>query len=435
VPALAVLLVAAAIQPTVAVVPQLEPSGGAVGLVVPDAGPRTSEARARAALLCGAVVNSLRDRLATCPRPLVRLVDPSGARILIQLPQGGLQPNDRRYPIVLRGAQGLLTSDSTRIPGLVSIADVAQGRLRVVPSADPAASLRRLDERIEENSRVRTRAFLLVMAILAVLALVAPRAAVAGFVAVLAANLALGAAGVSDFTAVLVTIGLAAAVGGPLLSRLPLVPLSLAIVAAYLGALAVEGTWVSLSPLGPAQAGRFFGITNRVEALMLVPALVGASLPATFLPGAILAVVTVAGSSFGADGGGAVVLVVAYAVLAVGLFGRRRAIPAAAAVAGAAVLAIVIGPSTHVTSAGSGALPDRVRLSWDFLANDWRFAIGTAAALGGLAFLVWRGSRRPLPLALVAAVATSLIVNDAPMEVALGGLVGYLTLWRYDSPG
>ena len=155
-PALAVLLVAAAIQPTVAVVPQLEPSGGAVGLVVPDAGPRTSEARARAALLCGEVVNSLRGRIATCPRPLVRLVDPGSARIVVQLPQGGLQPNDRRYPIVLRGAQGLLTSDSTRIPGLVSIADIAQGRLRVVPSADPAAYLLRLDERIQENSRVRT---------------------------------------------------------------------------------------------------------------------------------------------------------------------------------------------------------------------------------------------------------------------------------------
>ena len=231
------------------------------------------------------------------------------------------------------------------------------------------------------------------MGILAALALVAPRAAVAGFVAVLAANLALGAAGVSDFTAVMVTVGLAAAVGGPLLSRLPLVPLSLAIVAAYLAALAVDGTWVSLSPLGPAQAGRFYGITNRVEALLLVPALVGASLPATFLPGAILAVVTVAGSSFGADGGGAVVLVVAYAVLAVGLFGWRRAVPAAAAVAGAAVLAIVIGPSTHVTSAGSGALSDRIRLSWDLLMDDWRFTAGAAASVIALAVLVWRGPR------------------------------------------
>jgi hypothetical protein len=435
VPALAVLLVAAAIQPTVAVVPQLEPSGGALGLVVPDAGPRTSEARARASLLCGEVVNSLRGETARCARPLVRLDDRRSARILMELPHGGLQPNDRRYPIVLLGAQGLLTSDSTRIPGLVSIADVAQGRLRVVPSADPAAYLLRLDERIDENSRVRTPAFLLAMGILAALALVAPRAAVAGFVAVLAANLALGAAGVSDFTAVMVTIGLAAAVGGPLLSRLPLVPLSLAIVAAYLGALAVDGTWVSLSPLGPAQAGRFFGITNRVEALLLVPALVGASLPATFLPGAILAVVTVAGSSFGADGGGAVVLVVAYAVVAVGLFGWRRAVPAAAAVAGAAVLAIVIGPSTHVTSAGSGALTDRIVLSWDLLTDDWRFTAGAAASLLALAVLVWRGPRRPLSLALAAAVAASLIVNDAPMEVALGGLVGYYTLWRYDSPG
>ena len=431
-PALAVLLAAAALQPTVTVAPHVDLSGGAVGLVAPDAGPRTSEARARASLLCGEVVNSLRNRPAACERALVR-IGPN-ARIVLELPRGGLQPNERRYPIVLRGAHGLLTSDSTRIPGLVSIADIGQGRLRVMPASDPAGYVRRLDERIRENSHARTRAFLLAVGVLAALALFAPRAAVAGFCAVLAANLALGAADVSAFWAVLLTIGLAAAVGGPLLARLPLVPLSLALVAAYLGALAAEGTWVSLSPLGPAQVGRFFGITNRVEALLLIPALVGASRRATFLPGAVLAAVTVAGSSFGADGGGAVVLVVAYCVLAVGLFGWRLGVPAAAAVALATALAIVVGPSTHVTSAGGRALLDRVRLSVELLADDWRVAVSTVAALAALALLVALGPRRPLPLALAAAVAVSLVVNDAPLEVALGGLVGYLTLWRYDSP-
>lgn len=413
-----------------AVVSGLALSGGAVGLVVPDAGPRTSEARARASLECGQVVNSLRGS-ATCPTPLVR-VDPDAA-LRLELPRGGDQPNDRRYPIVLRGAQGLLTSDSTRIPGLVAIADVAHGRVRVVPADDPVAYLERLDERISENAYARIRAALLAAAILAALALVTPRAAVAGFVAVLAANLALGAAGVSAFWAVMTAIGLAAAVGGPLLARLPLVPLSTAVLAAYLGTLAAEGTWVALSPLGPTQNGRFFGLSNALETLLLVPALVGASRRATLLPVGALAVVMVAGSSFGADGGGAVVLVVAYAILAAGLFRLRLAVPAVASIAGAAALAIVIGPSTHVTAAGSGALLDRVRLSLDRLADHWVSALVTGLALAALAVLVWRGPRRPLPLAFAAAVAVSLVVNDSPSEVAVGGLVGYLTLARYDS--
>jgi hypothetical protein len=444
--ALAVLLVAAATQPSVAVVPEVDLRGGAVGLVVPDAGPRTSDARARASLLCGEVVNVLRGEQPECPQPLVRIVN-GQARIVLELPRGGTQPNDRRYPIVLRGSRGLLTSDSTRIPGLVSIADIGQGRLRVVPASDPAGYLRRLDERITENAYARIRVALLAAAILAALALAlpqkvlrtswgplefAPRAAVAGFVAVLAANLALGATGVSALWAVMLTIGLAAA-GGPLLSRLPLVPLSLAVVAAYLGALAAEGTWVSLSPLGPSQNGRFFGLSNLLETLLLVPALVGASRRGTFLPGAVLSVVAVGGSSFGADGGGAVVLVVAYAVLAAWLFGLPLAVPAVVAVATAAVLAIAVGPSTHVTTAESGALLDRIRLSLERLADDWLGAGVTAAAVALLALLVLRGPRRPLPMAFAVAIAASLIVNDSPTEVAVCGLVGYLTLSRYDS--
>ena len=415
----------------VTVATQLALGGGAVGLVVPDAGPRTSEERARASLVCGEVVNSLRGRAPTCERPLVRIVEDAPLRL--ELPRGGDQANDRRYPIVLRGEQGLLTSDSTRIPGLVSIADVARGELRVVPHDDPAGYLRSLDRRIAENGRTRVPAFLLVAGVLLALALVAPRAAIAGFVAVLAANLALGAAGVSDLWAVLLALGLAAAAGGLLLARLPLVPLSAALLAAYLGVLAAEGTWVALSPLGPSQNARFFGLSNLLETLLLVPALVGASRRAIFLPVAVLAIVMVAGSSFGADAGGAVVLVAAHAVLAAALLGPRLVVPVVAAIAGAAVLAIVVGPATHATTAGSGALLDRVHLSVERLADDWLVALVTALALAVVAVLAWRAPRGPLALPLLAAIVVSMVVNDSPFEVAVAGLVGYVTLARYDS--
>ena len=67
---------------------------GAVGLVVPDAGPRTSERRAVESLLRGEVVNSLRDRLPSSPRLLERCPD---SRWNVGVPRGGDQLNDRRY--------------------------------------------------------------------------------------------------------------------------------------------------------------------------------------------------------------------------------------------------------------------------------------------------------------------------------------------------
>lgn len=428
------LAAALALPPNVHVVQRLELADaaerGAVGLVVPDAGPRTSAARARASLACGEVVNSLRDELPSCDRPPPGPVRP----VQIVLPGNGEQPNSRRYPAVLVGPRGLLTSDSTRIPGLVSIADVAHGDMRVVSHDDPAGYLERLDARIRENGRARLPAFVLAAAVLAALALVFPRAAVAGFVAVLAANLALGATGVSALWAVLLVVGLAAAAGGPLLSRLPLVALSIAVMGAYLGALAAEGTWVALSPLGPSQNARFYGLSNLLETLLLVPALVGASRRLTFGPAAALAVVMVAGSSFGADGGGALVLGAGFAVLAWALFRWWGVLPLAA-VAAAAALAIVLGPETHVTrSAGAGSFADRVVLSAERLADDWRVAVVTVLALAAIAILVARGARRPLPIALAVAIAVSMIVNDSPLEVAVGGLLGYLALERYDGP-
>ncbi|MDQ4029740.1 MAG: hypothetical protein M3168_01730, partial [Actinomycetota bacterium] len=145
----------------------------AVGLVVPGAGPKTSRAIALASLRCGEVVNSLRGREPECSDPIeLRTGAPRAPAVVVQLPRGGLQANDRRYPLALLGESGVLTSDSTRLDGIVSIADVASGKLEV--AAGDAADVRALDERIEENGTARLPASALAAAVIVLLALMRP---------------------------------------------------------------------------------------------------------------------------------------------------------------------------------------------------------------------------------------------------------------------
>jgi len=443
---------------------------GAIGLVVPGAGPETSHDQALQALLRGKVVNSLRGGPPAGP-PLIEITSaqalPAGPRIFVGLPQGGKQPNDRRYFVVVigNGYHGLLTSDSTRIPGLVSIADIAptalaeDGALGSQPDSDPAASLAALDERIDDHNDSRVPAGLLAGLILVALALVWPKAGLLGFGAALLANLALGLAEVSSFWLTLLVICLAAAAGGPLLAlalRSDLaVGLFLAgIVTAYLVALGVDGSAVALSPFGPSQNSRYYGLSNFLETMLLVPALGGAVFlwrrlgwPA-FAGIALLGFVTVAGNRFGADGGGAIVLAVAFPLLAIllaRLRGRRLAVvvgTAAAFAAGLLVLDAVTGPESHVSRAldsgpsGIAAdLRDRVELSWDRIAQQAGIATVVAVCLPVLVILVVRLlrsdaplERRALPLAFAAALATSLVVNDSPNDVLTAGLVGYVVV-------
>ena len=150
------LLAAAPAQAGVRVVPPFDPAEyadrAAVGLLVPGAGPTVTREAALAALLRG----EARARSARAGSPTgenrIELGAPGEPVILVSLPPPGRSDNDVRYPIALLGARGLLTSDSTRIDGLVSVTDVATGRLRVVPNDDPAQALETLDERIERNS-------------------------------------------------------------------------------------------------------------------------------------------------------------------------------------------------------------------------------------------------------------------------------------------
>jgi hypothetical protein len=442
---------------------------GAIGLLVPGAGPETSRAQALAALERGKVENSLRGGFPSGPR-LIEVTPPDASptdpRIFVELPQGGRQPNDKRYLVVVvgRGYHGLLMSDSTRIPGLVSIADIAptalgtDGALRSRPAHDPAATLRALDERIDGHNDARLPASIVAAVLILALALLWPPAGLLAFGAVLATNLLLGLVGTSSFWPIVVAIGLAAA-AGPLLALVLRSDLAVGlflagVVVAYLVVLGVDGSAVALSPFGPTQNARFYGISNLLETMMLVPALAGATFLwrrlgwSAFTLVALAAFVAVAGNRFGADGGGAVVLGAGFALLGAllaELRGTRLAVAVAAALAAGAGLVLIdaaVGPSSHVTRAlrsGPGGLAadlrDRVELSWERIAHKPSVTVVVVVCLPLLAFLVARTllseqplTLRALPLAFAAAIAVSLVVNDSPNDVLTAGLVGYVTV-------
>ena len=326
--------------------------------------------------------------------------------------------NGTRTPVALVGARGLLTSDSTRIDGLVTVGDVGAGRLQVVPDPDPAAALRTLEQRIERNDRWHLPLTIGLAVLLIGLALVRPQFALRALLVVLAANLWLSpvlalAAGVA---VVVLPLGLACA----------------AILTAYLVAMGLDTETVALSPFGPSQSGRYYGINNLLETMLLAPAIVGAALLGRAGIGvAALAFVTIGGNRFGADGGGLVVLAAAYIVLVLRLQGNRVTWRlAAAAAAGAVALALLVlaidaatGGSSHVTgavgdgpSALIGDIADRIERSVRSSASLG----GVAVVLGSLAILVavaLRARREPILDAFLAGLAVSLLVNDTPADV------------------
>jgi hypothetical protein len=453
--------VAAAQELRVVVVPALEPGDlaaltdrGAVGLLVPDAGPETSAARARAALERGAVKNSILGGLPDGQSLLdveTAGAVPAGPAIVLALPRGGEQPNDRRYPIAVlaEGYSGVLTSDSTRIPGLVSIVDVAPTALgddRALGSTadgDPLGTLNEVDRRIEANRDAKAVVLLLSLALIVAVAAFFPVGVLPAFAGVLLANLALGAVGATevwvDALVVVLAVGvsLLLARAGPVAHGL----LMAEVLGAYLVAMAVDERWIALSPLGPTQNARFYGLSNLLATLLLVPALAGAVLLGrrfgmwAFVGVAGLALVTVGGSSFGADGGGAVVLLVAFAVLAALEHGldKRLAI-GAAAVAAVLAVALAVGGSSHVTDALSDGpvglaedLGRRVQLSFERATAGWGVALLVFGGIAALAALALR-ERRPVLLSLLAALGVSLLVNDSPNDVVIAGLACYLVL-------
>jgi hypothetical protein len=453
---------------------------GAVGLVVPGAGSNVSGEGAIAALERGEVEPALLGGVPEGDR-LIDVIGPAGPdpatpiRIYVQVPPPGKHENDRRYPIAVVGGgyRGLLESTSTRIPGLVSIADIAPSavalergekpRITSRPSDDPVGELRELDRRLRDardGDPGVDLVFILTILLASVAALrlrsaLLSRAAVLTAPAALSLALVLSALQISRPGAVIPTL----AVGVPLLAlaaaglgstHARLLALLVAFLGGYALALAVWPEVNSLAALGPHPygGGRYFGVTNQTGTLLLVPALAAGALAGLPWLGAValLALALVGLSATGADGGGVLVLLAGFGVLALRLANRRLtvrrlvALGAGVVIAGLLVVGLdaAAGGDSHVTrSLGSGPgsfaedLAHRAEVSFRGpISSPLPLLLTTT----GLLVLVWLATRRPrhaLVDAMLVAVAVSLVVNDTPQDVATFGALGTLALLSF----
>jgi cytochrome c551/c552 len=443
----------------------------AFGLYVPGAGGTVSREAAIASLRRGKVENvSLGGKpsgkiLADVVSGIPHRAGPEPS-VYVELPPPGRHPNTRRYWVAFVGGgyRGILTSDSTRIRGLVAISDIAptlvalqEGRsppIRSEQDPDAAADLRALDTRLARVHQDRGWVFVTVVLTIFALTLFAPRAGALAGAAALAASLLLSWAGATRLGLVIpamaaLTIGLA--VAGSF--RRSVVP---SVVAAFLGALtivlAVDPELNSLAVLGarPDGGGRFYGIGNQVETVLLAPVLIAAAIGGLrwLLPLAALALVAIGWSKTGADGGGVLVFATALGVLAFRLRGlawtpRRLALVAATVLVVALAfvgLDAALGGSSHVTRAvGSGpdslfgSLGHRLHLSWAAVTDRWFHGVIFLSCLAALVLMGTIRPRRATVDALLAGLAVSLLVNDTPVDVIGLGALGCWALVRWES--
>ena len=454
----------------VIVVPRFSPAvyadRGAVGLLVPGAGSTVTRAGALSSLVRGRVVSSLLGGEATGHALIELSQRPAAITIYVTLPPAGRHRNATRYPIAVVGGgyRGLLASRSTRIDGLVSIADIApsvvaleQGRrpsIRSRASQDAPAALVRLDARLRHAHDARTMAIVVLVASVLTLAGLAlllrsaslSRAALLAIPAMLAVSFALSAVRIDGLLPVALllsvgTVGLSV-LGGR--SPRALLPLLLAFLVAAVAALALWPAVGALSVIGPHPdgGGRYFGVTNEVETLLLAPILaVGALVGTRRLPlVAAVALLVVGWSRTGADGGG--VLVVIAALAALWSFradmrwtpGRIAAGAVAAIGLGLFVVGVdvVSGGSSHVTdSLGkgpwsvAGEIGHRLHVSWAGVTATTQATVAAILLLVALVGLALIRERSDAVDALLVALAVSLLVNDSPTDViAYGALVG-----------
>jgi hypothetical protein len=447
---------------TLADLPQLA-TEGAVGLLVPNAGPKTSQGDAFAGMVRGILYNTRLPR----PRDYVLIhvgksneLPAKGPAIVVGLPPATSGPNDARYPIAVigRGYHGLLVSSLTRLPGLVSMADVARTALQT-PHAltwrrdgGAVASLYSLESKIEVARTTTMPTSVLVLSLMVFIALLLPAGAPAAAGAALLANVALGwhPSGSTGWQVALVG---AATVAGALIGPRRKTPLALTLVGilvAYGVTMLVQPWSLALAPIGPELTSRFFGVSNLLETLLLVPALVAARLLgerfgwAAFMAVGALSLAVIAENRLGSDGGGAIVVGVAFALLAVRMAGwrPRAAIPALGAAAlvvlGLANLDAASSSPDHLRGALHGGVnglmhvaANRVPLAYDRAIQQWWLLIPGLFAVGvGIAAARYAATRqeRAAMLALLGALVASLLVNDSPGPVMIGGLTAVLAL-------
>jgi hypothetical protein len=446
---------------------------GAVGLLVPGVGPTTNRRRALAELERGAEVNANLGGVPRGPRlvlPSFVTGTPSATRLIVVVlpPKGAPLSNDRRYPIAILGGgfHGLLHSPTTRIPGLVSIVDIAptalgraRGSLSSRPSAHPLVALHSLDRQIHSNNRLKLPAMIVLACLVAFLAVLSARAAIVAVPAALVTSVVLGATHVSNEVALMAVLVIGTLAGGVWLARVcrgdgQLLALFLAVIALHLWLLAAKPGWVALTPLGPTQNSRFWGIGNQLETLLLVPLLCGATLAGRrfgalgFGAYALLSLLLMTDNRLGSDGGGAIVLGVALAYLgARTLRLGARGFVTLLGLAATAVLALVSlnletpGPD-HLRSAFSHGAPgllavaeNRVPLAYRPELAHWPLLLPLAVCLAAtLALAIWYGrpgASRDLVVALGVAIGTSLLVNDSAAYELTGGIAALAAVARF----
>jgi hypothetical protein len=438
---------------------------GAVGLLVPGTGPTTNRRQALAQLVRGVRQDSYLGGVPAGP-PLLSASAATGTpsrprTIIVTLPPKSERPvaNDRRYYVVVLGGgfHGLLVSKTTRIPGLVSVVDIAptalghlRGSLTSTPSKHAVATIKSLNAQIHANNRLKLAALIVLGCFALLLAAVRPRAALTMIPVALLASIAIGALHITNEVAILTVLIVSMLAGGLVLARVlrsdwGLLALFLGVLLAYAYLLVRRPEWVAVSPLGPTQNSRFWGIGNQLETLLLAPILAGAAIAGRrfgvlgFGAFGVLGLVLMTDNRFGADGGGAIVLGVALAFLGARTFRLGwRGFALLLAASAAVVLKIVSsnldssGPY-HLRSAfGHGfaglwaVARNRVPLSYVPALHNWPvvmpLALWFAVTFAVAVYLAKRRPARDFLFALGLATLTSLIVNDSAMYVVTGAV-------------
>jgi hypothetical protein len=379
---------------------------------------------------------------------------PAGAGVALVATKG-----EPLRPIVIPGLAGLVTSTSTRIPGLIAVDDLRhRERLGSLPVPDPQARVARLARRFEQLHETRRWAYAMIatFTIAAILIALWLRTgfwcrfcvAIAPTMVAVALLLALGGAARSAVVLPVLGIGTVALAAAVALPRRVIVWLGPAILLLFLVVLWAWPETAGFSSIGPRpeEGGRFYGVNNVVSTVLLAISLFSAAELGlvSVLPIAALALVTVGWSHAGADGGGLIVFAAAFSFLALRLAGpltwKRVAIATATGVA--LVLGFIgvdeaSGGHSHVTRAFEkgpagwfGDVGHRLHLSADLL-NDWGLALIFAISLAALVWLALQRRRWAALDALLLGIAVSLIVNDAPTDIASGGAISGFVLWTW----
>jgi hypothetical protein len=419
---------------------------GAAGLYVPGQGLSVSREEAL-------------ERLGPLPQRACGAIGQCKFELFVSVPPLGPQKNDKRYDVTIlgEGFRGILVSDQTRIPGLVSISDIRDTVEALEQDGDPPLGwreserplekLNELDDRLSDAraaQRPATVALTLALIVLAALALLT-RSALLARAALLyplaAIGLALGASALHQVGPVVTTVVVLAAAPLALVvaARIPLALAVPVFLAGYGLVLAHSPETNSLMAIGPYpwSGGRFYGVTNQIETMLLAPALAAAvSLRGWRLVAlALLSLVVVGASKTGADGGGILVFATGFGVLGLLLHGRARAVPLA--LAGVVVVGLVFvgidalaGGSSHVIDAVSGGprelfdtFRERAERSLSIATSSvWQLAI-LVTGVAILGYLAALKPRFPVVDAFVVAIAVSLVVNDTPTKVAGYGAI------------